>query len=72
MSVAEAAIVEATTARAATNARNRKSPIIDPPGFSRVVPPAYVAFSNVIISVRVTVTHLVVTGGPPPPMCHAA
>ncbi len=30
------------------------------------------AFSNVIMSVRVTVTHLVVTGGPPPAMCQAA
>lgn len=30
------------------------------------------AFSNVIISLRVTVTHLVVTGGPPPAMCQAA
>jgi hypothetical protein len=30
------------------------------------------AFSNVIKLLRVTVTHLVVTGGPPPAMCHAA
>jgi hypothetical protein len=35
--------------------------------------PAYLlAFSNVIISLRVTVTHLTVTGGPPPAMCQAA
>jgi hypothetical protein len=30
------------------------------------------AFSKVIISLRVTVTHLVVTGGPPPAICQAA
>jgi hypothetical protein len=30
------------------------------------------AFSNLIMSLRVTVTHFVVTGGPPPPMCQAA
>jgi hypothetical protein len=35
--------------------------------------PTYrLAFSKVIISLRVTVTHLVVTGGPPPAMCQAA
>jgi hypothetical protein len=33
---------------------------------------AYFAGSNVIMSLRVTVTHLVVTGGPPPAMCQAA
>jgi hypothetical protein len=30
------------------------------------------AVSSLIMSLRVTVTHLVVTGGPPPPMCQAA
>jgi hypothetical protein len=30
------------------------------------------AASNLIMSLRVTVTHFVVTGGPPPPMCQAA
>jgi len=35
--------------------------------------PTYrLAFSKVITSLRVTVTHLVVTGGPPPAMCQAA
>jgi hypothetical protein len=36
------------------------------------LPTYLLAFSNVIISLRVSVTHLVVTGGPPPAMCQAA
>jgi hypothetical protein len=36
------------------------------------LPTYLLALSNVIISLRVTVTHLVVTGGPPPAMCQAA
>jgi hypothetical protein len=36
------------------------------------LPTYLLVLSNVIISLRVTVTHLVVTGGPPPAMCQAA